>query len=531
MATDNLVIEIERNDVVVVEEPQVEVVQVFEYGTSGTSGALGFGSSGTSGSSGSSGTSGISGSSGTSGSGTSGSSGTSSLGITSGTSGSSGSSGTSGYGAVHTEQTWPTELMQSGNFVKPTTSSSGTAGYPSSNYLWFAGLRNFYGNQPTELIKWNIYTGVGTYFPIRMLSSGTLPAGFVLGTDGITKYWCLEDHLSDASNRPTTGVDWATYWAVPDNPTQFGSPPAWQTGVNYYTGFYRDMWGLWPVQIGNYLYCCTGDHKGEICKFDMTDNTQTFLHHVGDGDGVITFGYAGNGFLYDGTYLWATSGQPLAPSCANQLSRLDPATDTVVSHSLDPTWETKVFCWDGVQYLYCSVYVKTGAGDQKPKIIKIDTADPTFPYTEFFEFEDIGISNALVYDSELGCIFASTVTIAPFTDQSKLYKIELNGEYVAKSFTTRSVHPIAVGLNFLWGTYMSGDPALGAYCTGYTRFDRDSLAYVDYATMTNNVGNIPGSIYLDPHLPVMWNIQWSMTWPGYVAGLAFMRRQKWDTIG
>ena len=43
MATDNLIIEIEQNDIVVVEEPQAEVVQVFEYGTSGTSGTSGTG--------------------------------------------------------------------------------------------------------------------------------------------------------------------------------------------------------------------------------------------------------------------------------------------------------------------------------------------------------------------------------------------------------------------------------------------------------------------------------------------------------
>lgn len=101
----------------------------------------------------------------------------------------------------------------------------------------------------------------------------------VVGTDTFT-YQCKLNHTADSSNRPITGVDWATYWTLGGT-----SPTSWVSGSSYIGG--KLYWvrcivdsavpttvpkasGLWLTYAG---LTCRGTYCAKGIKGCFCDNT------------------------------------------------------------------------------------------------------------------------------------------------------------------------------------------------------------------------------------------------------------------
>jgi hypothetical protein len=79
-------------------------------------------------------------------------------------------------------------------------------------------------------IDWQLAAPVLSLYPVY-----TANTGFILGTDG--KYYiCTTSHTSDATTRPITGADYATYW---EEVTFKTTATAWVTATAYDSGHVR----------------------------------------------------------------------------------------------------------------------------------------------------------------------------------------------------------------------------------------------------------------------------------------------------
>jgi hypothetical protein len=102
------------------------------------------------------------------------------------------------------------------------------------------GSQRFQIEVYNEMIKWKMKTP-------RYLCSPTCQWEFkkcadkVLRHTGIGTYTCILDHVADATNRPTSGANWATYWSA----TGSGGI-AWVDGVWYLIGTCRYVDGTFP---------------------------------------------------------------------------------------------------------------------------------------------------------------------------------------------------------------------------------------------------------------------------------------------
>lgn len=79
-----------------------------------------------------------------------------------------------------------------------------------------------------------VYTSEG-YLCVR----GTyLNPDTVIGSD-LNEYYCIQNHLSDSTNKPITGADWRDYWRATGNT---GDTETWTTGTNYSTSNTNLRW-------------------------------------------------------------------------------------------------------------------------------------------------------------------------------------------------------------------------------------------------------------------------------------------------
>jgi SPP1 family predicted phage head-tail adaptor len=72
-------------------------------------------------------------------------------------------------------------------------------------------------------------------------------ASIVIGTDGLD-YHCIKAHTAGATNKPITGVDYATYWSLTGGS---GAGEVWVTGTSYVKSF--NNYGQ-PVKVWSTLH-------------------------------------------------------------------------------------------------------------------------------------------------------------------------------------------------------------------------------------------------------------------------------------